>query len=151
MPGHSPSAVDAGDTAHHLALVTRLVGQHPESIDEVAVDLWARLCTCLVMIIGDEGFDALFDRSVHLTAPQFPWLSPVPRPSATPSRFEGLRLRLQGQEPAQALQATVALLATFTAVLVTLIGQPLTTNLLRAAWGDAFDAAAPEVSPCPQK
>jgi hypothetical protein len=128
MPVNNPSAASL-DTSHQLALVRQLVGEHPQTIDEVAMELWQRLCRSLVMIIGDEGFDALFDRSVHLTSAEFPWLKSADLSQGNPSSFDSLRLRLQQQDPEQALQATVLQLATFTAVLVTLIGQPLTTNL----------------------
>ena len=38
-----------------------------------------------------------------------------------------------------------------TDVLSTLIGQPLTTNILRAAWGDAYTEAAQEISAWPKR
>ncbi|MBS3997340.1 MAG: hypothetical protein KGZ67_08370, partial [Hydrogenophaga sp.] len=80
----------------------------------------------------------------------YPWLTGEPQAGAH-ARFARLRSGLLGRDSDEAGKATVLLLSTFIRVLVTLIGHPLTTNILRAAWGDAYEAAAQEVSQCPKK
>jgi len=52
--------------------------------------------------------------------------------------------RLARQEPAVATEAAGALFATFTGLLVTFIGEPLTARLLRKAWPDALSGAETE-------
>lgn len=117
----------------------------------LALDPWVSLSTCLEAIIGQEGFLALYDRSLHLAGTVHPWLlKPVSDPD-TPlqgkhMRLEHLQSALQSRSQTDALQAEVFLFSTFIRVLSTLIGQQLTLNILRAAWGDAFEEAAQEIS-----
>lgn len=135
------ASVDARD---HRARVAGMLGRQPGRVAEVAIDLWERLSAGLVMIIGNDGFAALYDRSVHLASATHPWLVPDEPPAGSHSRFARLKSCLQARTPDEAREATVLLLGTFTDVLVTLIGQTLTTNILRAAWGDAYEHAAEE-------
>jgi hypothetical protein len=44
-------------------------------------------------------------------------------------------MSLEGQTPAQASEANRLLLITFTDILAALIGEQLTTSILRLAWG----------------
>lgn len=140
---HPPTDASADDRGHQ-ARIAGMVARQPERVAEVAVDLWERLSTRLVMIIGNDGFAALYDRSLHLASASHPWLAPDDPPAGTHSRFARLKSGLQERQPDDAQAASVLLLTTFTDVLVTLIGQQLTTNILRAAWGDAYEPAAQE-------
>lgn len=115
------------------------------------LDPWITLCACLEEIIGQEGVTALYDRSLHLAGAMHPWMlepnadpgQPLP---GKPLRFERLQCALQTRSPTEALQAEVFLFSTLIRVLSTLIGQELTLNILRAAWGDAYEEAAQEIS-----
>jgi hypothetical protein len=61
-------------------------------------------------------------------------------------RFAELKVRLAEQTPAQASAASRLLLITFTDILASLIGEQLTTSILRSAWGDdASDKAGKEL------
>lgn len=153
MKHHEPNlkTAAAGEPLDHRQVIACLLSRQPPQLVDVAIDLWERLAAGLVVIIGNEGFDALYDRSLHLAGEGFPWLTPGESQTGSKARFERLRSGLLGQESDEAGKATVLLLATFIRVLVTLIGYPLTTNILRAAWGDAYEAAALEVSQCPKK
>jgi hypothetical protein len=53
-------------------------------------------------------------------------------------------LCLERQDPAVSMAAGGAVFATFTGLLVALIGEPLTARLLRKAWPAAFSAATME-------
>lgn len=145
-----PEAAPA-DLSHQLQLVTLILGRSPDTVCDVAIDLWQRLSQGLVAIIGSEGFEALYDRSLHVAAAAHPWLEPTVPPQAGSPRFERLRSDLQSRDVEEAGKVMTLLLSTFTGVLSTLIGQQLTTNILRAAWGDAFEEAAQEISQWPKK
>lgn len=128
-----------------------MLSRRPEAVAEVSVGLWLQLSKSLVAIIGQEGFEALYDRSLHLASEAHRWLvDEVPHASES-TRFERLHSALQSKDLAEATSATVLLLSTFTGILSTLIGQQLTTNILRAAWGDAFEEAAQGIPQCPTK
>ncbi len=116
-----------------------MVDRRPGPVDTLATELWGTLAEKLVAIIGTEGFKALLDRSLHVASIPFPWLALPASGDDIPSRLEGLAAALRGQAANEAAQATTFLLSTFTGVLGTLIGQPLTTHLLRSAWGTAFE------------
>jgi hypothetical protein len=89
----------------------------------------------IIMIVGDGGFNSLYLRALALTQPTYPWLTPTSAPTQATNRFAGLLQCLEGQPPGQAKAANKLLLATFTDILATLIGEDLTIQLLRSAWG----------------
>jgi len=74
--------------------------------------------------------DALFGRALHLASREFPWLAQplADEPSADPMA-SGCG-RLQVRDGTAALEAAAALLATFTDLLATLIGNTLCERLL---------------------
>lgn len=117
-------------------LIERLMAQHPEKVADAAISLWEQMATQIISIVGEDGFNSLYARSVFLAQPTFPWL-----PASSPSpendqRFAELKKGLEGQTPSQAREANSLLLLTFTGILAALIGEPLTTRILWSAWGD---------------
>lgn len=148
---NSPPADPSLDPEQIPDLLARMVGRKPDEVCEVALALWSQLSERLEAIIGREGFEALYDRSLYLAGAAFPWLTaPQPPPGKHP-RFDRLKSVLQSRDPDETEKATVILLSTFIEVLSTLIGRHLTLNILRAAWGDAFEVAALEISKWPKK
>ena len=111
-------------------------GAGPEGPAEEAIEMavaWQRLAGRLSPIIGERGFRVLFARSLHLTQPAFPCLSPPePRSDAVESPFESLRQCLE-LHPTLAADANRALLLTFTGLLNSLIGEVLTARIVRDA------------------
>lgn len=99
------------------------------------INLWEPMAAQIIMIVGDGGFNSLYLRALSLTQPTFPWLAPTSPPSQAANRFTELAKCLEGQPPGQARTANNLLLTTFTDILATLIGEDLTIQLLRSAWG----------------
>ena len=95
-------------------------------------------------LIGQVGVDALTGRAFHLAQREYPWLIPTREPEPAERPFAQVKLCLERQDPAVAIECVGAVLATFTGLLVTFIGEPLTAGLLRKAWPAAFSDASTE-------
>jgi hypothetical protein len=113
-------------------MIKRFHGTHADaaSVAEATVSVWQQVEGRLVSIIGQEGFRALYRRSLHLTSAAFPWLT-TPQRTPLDSPLADLKLRLDGETPARAAEASRALLATFTRSLTDLIGEALTQHILK--------------------
>jgi hypothetical protein len=125
--------METSNTLRHQ-IVGDLVTQHTENVLDAEIKLWKQMTSKILPIVGEGGFDSLYARSVFLTQATFPWLAahaPLPQ---TEHAFAQLRQCLDGQTPAQACAANRLLLFTFTDILASLIGEQLTTRILRAAW-----------------
>lgn len=97
-------------------------------------------------LIGQVGVVAITGRALHLAQRDYPWLRRGSEPADADGSFENLISCLKQQEPAVALSAAAAVFATFLGLLVSFIGEPLTSGLLRKAWPDAFSDAETEGS-----
>ena len=117
-------------------LIERLMAQHPEKVADAAINLWGQMATQIISIVGEDGFNSLYARSVFLAQPAFPWLTASSLSLQHDQRFAELKKGLEGQAPSQAREANSLLLLTFTGILAALIGEPLTTRILCSAWGD---------------
>lgn len=113
-----------------------LIAQQPQGGAEGAVRLWELLATRIVSIVGDDGFNSLYARSVFLAQPEFPWIVASLVASQTSPRFGELKKILRKQTFEQASQANKTLLHTFISILASLIGDELTISILRSAWGN---------------
>ena len=110
------------------------------------------------LLIGQAGVDALTGRALHLAQREYPWMvhtregppartaltAGAPLPGQVEGPFAEVIFCLERQDPAVATEAAGAVFATFTGLLVTFIGEPLTAGLLRQAWPDAFSDASAE-------
>lgn len=130
----NPSMATNGSLKRLIA--SRLASVRPEEVVERVVQLWTSLASELIPIIGEAGFAIIYVRSLHLNQPAFPWLPVEPVPKQADSLFTSLTTSLNERTHAETAEACQALLITFTDVLVVLIGEPITTSILRAAWGD---------------
>jgi hypothetical protein len=127
-------------------MITNAVMQRPDAIVDTTIHLWERFAAELILIIGEGGFQSLYSRSLHLTGATFPWMTAEHATQPAESRFAGLRASLAGRDAKEAGEASIALLATFIDILSVLIGELLTTRILRSAWGDdALNTAAKEI------
>lgn len=98
--------------------------------------LWESLAIEIISIVGEEGFQSLYTRSVFLAQPAFPWLASLSLSPHTNQRFAQLKLCLQQLTPEQVSAANRLLFITFTDILAALIGEQLTASILHAAWVD---------------
>ena len=116
----------------------------PQSVDgvEAAVRLWEQVATEVISIVGVGGFESLYARSVFLGQATFPWFAAIALASQSTHRFAGLRMSFAAQDPTQVSSANTLLLVTFTDILASLIGEHLTTSILRSAWGSGASETA---------
>ena len=110
--------------------------RQPQTIVDDTIKLWDSLASEIISIIGEVGFQSLYHRSIYLSSAEYPWLAAATNLTPDGSRFGSLRSALQAQDGDQAVAASIALLGTFFDIVIRLIGERLTTNILRAAWGD---------------
>jgi hypothetical protein len=100
--------------------------------------MYDTLAAQLAPLIGDGGVQALAARSLHLVRRDLAWLAEAEETDLSKSPFAQLGFSLARQKPAAAREAAAAALATLGGLLETLIGEPLTMRVLRAAWPKAF-------------
>ncbi|WP_409525080.1 hypothetical protein [Nitrincola sp. MINF-07-Sa-05] len=120
-------------------IIASILTQQPENVADVAMIHWEKLANEIVSVVGEDGFKSLYERTFHLTKNTFPWLTPSSatlQPLQNNHRFVELGALLASQTPADACAAHRLLLTIFTDILASLIGEQLTSNILRAAWGD---------------
>lgn len=126
-------------------IIDSLMAQRTEKVADAAIIFWEKLATEVITLVGEGGFDSLYARSVFLTQSTFPWLAASSLSPQTDYRFAELKASLAEQTPVQAGEAIGLLLITFTDILAVLIGEQLTTRILRSAWGNgASDKAGKE-------
>ena len=71
-------------------------------------------------------------------------LADAREPTQADEPFARIVVSLEQQNPSIGAQGAAAVFATFAGLLVTFIGEPLTTGLLRKAWPTAFSDAHTE-------
>ena len=103
---------------------------------DAAIVLWEQMAEQIIAIIGVGGFNSLYARNLFLFQSNFPWLAASALSLQADQRFAELKRSLEGQAPSVAIEANNRLLSTFTDILATLIGEELTSSILRSAWGD---------------
>jgi hypothetical protein len=125
--------------------------QHQAGLNADAADLaaaarrtYAELSGVLAPLIGQVGIDALAARAVHLAQREYPCFAKTREPEHAEGPFAPVSVSLEHEDPAIATEAAAAVLASFTGLLVTLIGESLTARLIRQAWPDGFSDAGTE-------
>jgi len=121
---------------HRHQTVQLAIAQRPDAMVNTSIDLWERLASTLVLTIGEVGFQSLFSHSVHTTGRFFPWMMPGHAFHAAESDFVGLRTCLEGHGITESSAASASLLNAFIDTLILLLGEHLTTSILRSAWGN---------------
>ena len=144
-----PAARDitpAGHTALRQ-LAVRVLTQHSgstegaEALATAARHAYDELAHVSTPLIGQVGVDALTARALHLAQREYPWLGEAAESEHTSEPFAQVTINLRRQHPGIATEGTAAVFAIFAGLLITFIGEPLTTGLLRKAWPNAFSDA----------
>ncbi len=102
-------------------LIKSLMPQPTEKVADAAIKVWEQMATQIISIVGEDGFNALYARSLFLAQSTFPWLATGPVAPQSDNRFAGLKTSLEAQNSAQASEATTLLLITFTDILSSLM------------------------------
>jgi hypothetical protein len=98
----------------------------------------------LSSIIGQGGVAALYRRSLHLSAPTYPWLASPSTSVPAVMDLPALQSVLIQQGSAAAAAGGGFLLHTFYELLASLIGSALTERLLCSVWANAFGNPLPQ-------
>jgi hypothetical protein len=139
-------------TLEHTALrklALRVLAQHSGSPGAEALTAAARrtyedLAQVSSPLIGQVGVDALIRRALHVAQREYPWIGDSREPGQATEPLTRLVLALERQEPAVATDGAAAVFAHFAGLLLTFVGEPVTMQLLRKAWPEAFSDASTE-------
>ncbi|MDY0226455.1 MAG: hypothetical protein RBR38_06450 [Desulfomicrobium apsheronum] len=124
----------------------RRAGDFPDAlaVAQATSEIWLLMSAQVAPVIGANGIEAIFQRSLLLTSVIFPWLASLDGPMNKDSFPARLAELMAGHESIVAAQAGSSLLTTFTELLATLIGNSLTRRLLDPVWEAEFVVAEQE-------
>ncbi|SDA20272.1 hypothetical protein SAMN05216315_11332 [Nitrosospira sp. Nsp18] len=115
-------------------LIKSLMAKQTEKVADAIIILWAQLATQIISIVGEDGFNALYVRSIFLSRSTFPELPAITLSPQKNHRFAELKISFEGQSPVQVREANSLLLITLTDILASLIGEQLINRILHLAW-----------------
>jgi hypothetical protein len=127
------------NNAQLTAIISNLQARHatPDTATlEQAIATWEVLARKFGTLVGQDGVNLIFGRSLDRVRPHYPWLPPSKQTQLT-----SLQDIYSQQSAADAVAANSALFDAFINLLATLIGAGLTVQFLRSAFVD--DGAAP--------
>jgi hypothetical protein len=111
----------------------------PAELAAVGERVYHRLRTHLAVLLGTNGFDALWARAMHLAQPNFRVESDTTAAEAFPTRAAqvyGLYAAVQGHDSAVIQQNLVVAFASLITLLFTFIGAELSLRFIRQVWPD---------------
>jgi hypothetical protein len=128
--------MEPNELQRHRLIKSLAIPPHENAMDaaDAAISLWEPMATEIISIVGKEGFNSLYARTIFLNHAAFPWLSANSNPLQADQRLAELKMSFERQTPAQVTEANNLLLITFTDILASLIGEQLTTRILCLAW-----------------
>ncbi len=109
-------------------------GASPEEVAALVATTLRGIDQALAPIVGQRGMAALYKRSLHLSRPMHAWLPVAAEGADAGADLAALAAALATRTSADAAAASTELLASFRALLTTLIGESLTERLLRPVW-----------------
>lgn len=125
----------SGRTTHRLAtsFTQRLDSQaNAEHVAAVLLGICSDITAALEPILGREGVSALFERSLHRTSVDFPWLAEGIQALQSGTGLDGLEPTFARQDPAHAAAGGLAFFDAFYALLSSLVGLSLADQLLQS-------------------
>ncbi len=122
---------EPGPEALHRAMEHQVEGAlDAGAVAKATIQTLRQVNVILTPVIGEVGFNVLFKRSLHLTSRTFPWLTIAENHGDTGDLLATLGEHLAGRDTNEAVEASSTLLAGFTELLATLIGDSLVDTLL---------------------
>jgi hypothetical protein len=103
--------------------------------------IWQEIDQSLHPIIGHRGVAALYNRSLHLAAADYPWLAMGHQGVLAAVDPSALKAALEQQAAAEAAIAGLALFQSFHDLLASLVGASLTDRLLHSVWARSAGAS----------
>lgn len=124
---------------HREAIRRTLMHRAGGGTDALAIaratsETWLLICANLKPVIGGNGVDAILRKALFLASALFPWLVSSDEQVDHESLPARIRIRFAGRDLFAATQASSSLLIAFTELLVTLIGNTLSKQLLEPVW-----------------
>ncbi len=115
-------------------------GSSASDIGEAIASTCEQIGVALAKVVGKEGVDAMFRRSLLLTAPTVLWDFHPPYDNQTVADLAPLRATFSHRSASNAASAGSALLQAFYESLANLIGRAHTERLLRPILASALHA-----------
>ncbi len=117
-------------------------GKTPDTrgIADATVGTWNQMATRLAPVIGGTGVHILLDRALQIASKTTPCLLLAGNPPPGAAQLDSLRACIEALDAESAVEASYALLASFTDLLASLIGNVLTDQLLDPAWSSPPDS-----------
>jgi hypothetical protein len=110
--------------------------QSPEEVAAVATRAYERLRERLAVFLGQQGFDSLWARAMHLAQRQFRSWDETAGAESPDTLPPGLHAAMRGRDSAEARDILIAAFASFIALLFTFIGEEVGFRLVRQLWPD---------------
>lgn len=135
------------DASDHMGIA---LSQHVQSgagaaeLTDDVIALWRQTEAALVPVLGRRGVTVLFKRALTLTGRTSTWLADVDHQSLTEMDLEALRLACLTQTADTVAVGAGGLFKAFHEVLSSLIGEPLTVQLLSPVSLPTFNDANQE-------
>lgn len=124
---------------HHIRIV-ELLKNSEIPIAKGNMELWKALSVELIAIIGETGFQSLYQRCLHQVQRDYPFLnvadtmSPSPSSVSLQAQFLFMREQLQHYPEEECLKLSLILIDRFINLLSSLIGEELCDVVLFSAW-----------------
>lgn len=126
-------------------LIAQVLAPNPDvKADAVAIASrtlwsWERMAAHLTPLIGEAGFHSLYFRALHLTQSECPSLRVVRSSTVrTEDLFKNLGEALRTLDSEMSGHCSSLLLIKFTELISSMIGEVLTGQILRSAWGESL-------------
>ena len=125
-------------------LLTDEAGEHqsPEEVAAAAARAYERLRERLTVFLGQQGFDALWARAMHLAQRQFRSWDETAGAESPDTLPPGLHTAMRGRGSAEARDILIAAFASFIALLFTFIGEEVGFRFIRQLWPNLLPGEA---------
>jgi hypothetical protein len=127
----------ATDEERLRGLVGQTLSASLDDCAEVSIALLRSMAHSLVQIVGEQGTDLLLQRVVHRVASKHPWFQLASSTPRVDPGLAALRACFEKQEPVQLHAAIMLFFGTLIDILISLIGEHLTTSIFNSALSGA--------------